>query len=180
MRRRSIALPRTTRSAVAVASPSEDFIKAQAVFCRRRHQAEKATASQVRFGQKRKSPRPAHQFAWPLKADKSPHQHQHGEYGKRSTLLKKSKREERKGSRGGNCLKGWMLAVPRCSGGFSSEHFLDRWAATAGGYAGPQRGKGRAVLERYLSILVPLLRCAQPVVTEGTDAWGVVHERNLS
>ncbi len=44
----------------------------------------------------------------------------------------------------------------------------------------PQRGKGHAVLERYLSILVPLLRCAQPVVTEGTDAWGVVHERNLS
>src|SRR5262245_62833388 len=63
---------------------------------------------------KAKSSRPAHQFALPLKADKSPHQH--GECGNRSTLLKKSKREERKGSRGGNCLKGWMLAVPRCSG----------------------------------------------------------------
>jgi len=64
---------------------------------------------------KRKSSRPAHQFALPLKAVKSPHQH--GECGNRSTLLKKSKREERKGNRGGNCLKGCMLAVPRCSGG---------------------------------------------------------------
>src|SRR6516165_8566158 len=45
---------------------------------------------------KAKSSRPAHQFALPLKADKSPHQH--GECGNRSTLLKKSKREERKGS----------------------------------------------------------------------------------
>jgi hypothetical protein len=77
--------------------------------------AEKATASQVHFGQKWKSPTPAHQFALLLKADKSPHQH--GECGNWSTLLKKSKREERKGSRGGNCLKGWMLAVPRCPGG---------------------------------------------------------------
>src|SRR5262249_46920154 len=58
--------------------------------------AEKATASQVHFGQKRKSPRPAHQFALPLKADKSPHQAWR-ECGKRSTLLKKSKREEKKG-----------------------------------------------------------------------------------
>src|SRR6266404_7091592 len=31
--------------------------------------------------------------------------------------------KERKGGRGGNCLKAWMLAVPRCSGGFSSGHF---------------------------------------------------------
>src|SRR5215472_13602072 len=62
----------------------------------------------------RKSSRPAHQFALPLKAVKSPHQH--GECGNRSTLLRKSKREERKGSRGGNCLKGWMLAVRRGSG----------------------------------------------------------------
>src|SRR5262249_51897483 len=83
---------------------------------------------------KRKSSRPAHQFALPLKADKSPHQH--GECGNRSTLLKKSKREQRKGNRGGNCLKGWMLAVPRCSGGFSFRTFLDRWAATAGRYEG--------------------------------------------
>src|SRR5215471_2255214 len=86
------------------------------------------------LGQKRKSSRPAHQFAWPLKADKSPHHH--GECGNRSTLLKKSNREERKGSRGRNCLKGWMLAVPRCSGGFSFRTFLDRWAATAGRYEG--------------------------------------------
>src|SRR5262249_41487656 len=64
---------------------------------------------------KRKSSRPAHQFALPLKAVKSPHQH--GECGNRSTLLKKSKREERKGNRGGNCMKGCMLAVTRCSGG---------------------------------------------------------------
>src|SRR6516164_2090283 len=82
-----------------------------------------------------KAEKPAHQFALPLKADKSPH-HQHGECGNRSAPLKKSRREERKGSRGGNCLKGWMLAVPRCSGGFSFRTFLDRWAATAGRYEG--------------------------------------------
>src|SRR5262245_10823646 len=34
-----------------------------------------------------------------------------------SPIAQKSKREERKGNRGGNCLKGCMLAVPRCSGG---------------------------------------------------------------
>src|SRR5215813_4619454 len=44
---------------------------------------------------KRKSSRPAHQFALPLKAVKSPHQH--GECGNRSTLLKKSKRGGKKG-----------------------------------------------------------------------------------
>src|SRR5215831_8627782 len=91
---------------------------------------------------KRKSSRPAHQFALPLKAVKSPHQH--GECGNRSTLLKKSKREERKGNRGGNCLKGCMLAVPRCSGGFSFRTFLDRWAATAGRYEGCNRRNGTA------------------------------------
>jgi hypothetical protein len=42
------------------------------------------------------------------------------ECSKQSTLLEESKRG---GSSGGNCLKGWMLAVPRCSGGLSSEHF---------------------------------------------------------
>ena len=81
-------------------------------------------------------------FALPLKADKSPHQH--GECSNRSTLPKKSKEEERKGSRGGNCLKGWTLAVPRCSGGFSFRTFLDRWAASAGRYEGCNRRNGTA------------------------------------
>jgi hypothetical protein len=37
--------------------------------------------------------------------------------GKRSTLLKKSGREERKGSRGGNSLKGWMFGHSEMFGG---------------------------------------------------------------
>ena len=37
-----------------------------------------------------------------------------------------------------------MLAVPRCSGGFSFRTFLDRWAATAGRYEGCNRRNGTA------------------------------------
>ena len=81
-------------------------------------------------------------FALPLKADKSPHQH--GECSNRSTLPKKSKEEERKGSRGGNCLKGWTLAVPRCSGGLVPNN-SGFWAATAGRYEGATARKGRAI-----------------------------------
>ena len=65
-----------------------------------------------------------------LKADKSQTRrsleqvaYQHGECGKRSTLSEESEGKKGKGGRGGNRLKGWMLAVPRCSGGLSSEHF---------------------------------------------------------
>jgi hypothetical protein len=61
--------------------------------------------------------------------------HQHGECGNRSTLLKKSKTEERKGSRGGNCLKGWMLAVPRCSGAL-----VPNISGSMGCDCGPLRG----------------------------------------
>ncbi len=68
-----------------------------------------------------------------------------GECGKQSTLPEESKREERKGSRGGNCLKGWMLAVPRCSGGFSSEHFWIDGQRLRAATKAPQRAKGRAV-----------------------------------
>ena len=66
-------------------------------------------------------------------SDKSPHQH--GECGNRSTLLKKSKTEERKGSRGGNCLKGWMLAVARCSGAL-----VPNISGSMGCDCGPLRG----------------------------------------
>src|SRR6516225_11386128 len=37
-----------------------------------------------------------------------------------------------------------MLAVPRCSGGFSFRTFLDRWAASAGRYEGCNRRNGTA------------------------------------
>src|SRR6516162_1652982 len=37
-----------------------------------------------------------------------------------------------------------MLAVPRCSGGFSFRPFLDRWAASAGRYEGCNRRNGTA------------------------------------
>jgi hypothetical protein len=46
---------------------------------------------------------------------------------------------EERGRRGGNRLKGWMLAVPRCSGNFSSEHFSIDGPATAGRSKAPQR-----------------------------------------
>src|SRR5262245_19437445 len=58
-------------------------------------------------------------------------------------------RRKKRGSRGGNCLKGWMLAVPRCSGAFSSEHFWDRWAATVGRYEGATARK-RPCRSRWL------------------------------
>src|SRR5262249_43701621 len=58
---------------------------------------------------------------------------------------------KRKGSRGGNCLKGWMLAVPRCSGGFSSEHFwivgLRLRAATKGRHSAQKAGPFRRVAD---------------------------------
>src|SRR2546425_4970091 len=38
--------------------------------------------------------------------------------------------EERKGSRGGECLQGWVFGVPRCFGGLMFEHFFGLWAAT--------------------------------------------------
>jgi len=45
---------------------------------------------------------------------------------------------------------------------------------------GRRSGEGRAVPERCSSILVPSLWCDQSASTDGTDAWGVVHERDLS
>jgi hypothetical protein len=54
-------------------------------------------------------------------------------------------RRKKRGSRGGNCLKGWMLAVPRCSGGFSSEHFWIDGQRLRAARKAPQRAKGRAV-----------------------------------
>src|SRR5262249_40314850 len=48
--------------------------------------------------------------------------------------------KKEKGGPSGNRLKGWMLAVPRCSGG-GSEHLLDRWATTAAATKAPQRGR---------------------------------------
>jgi hypothetical protein len=41
-------------------------------------------------------------------------------------------------------------------------------------------GEGCAVSERCSSILIPSLWCDQPASTDGTGAWGVVHERDLS
>jgi hypothetical protein len=74
--------------------------------------------------------------------------------------------KKERGSRGRNCPKGWMLAVPRCSGGFSSDI-----SGSMGSDCGPLRrrrgGKGRAAPERRSSILVPSLRCAQPVFNGG-------------
>src|SRR5262249_35227708 len=51
------------------------------------------------------------------------------------------RRKKEKGGRGGNRLKGWMLAVPRCSGGFRFRTFWDRWATTAGRHEGAAAGK---------------------------------------
>jgi hypothetical protein len=77
--------------------------------------------------------------------------------------------KKEKGSRRGNCLKGWMLVAPRCSGGFSSGHFWIDGLRLRAATKAPQRGKGRAVPARCSSI------CS----TEGGDT-GVVHERELS
>src|SRR6516164_6869069 len=70
--------------------------------------------------------------------------------------------KKEKGSRGGNCLKGWMLAVPRCSGGFSSEHFWIDGLRLRAATKAPQRAKGRAVPARCSSI------CS----TDGGDTGG--------
>jgi|SRR6516162_5215698 len=77
--------------------------------------------------------------------------------------------KKEKGSRGGNCLKGWMLAVPTCSGGFSSGHFwidgLRLRAATK-----------RPSAEKAVPFPRAARRFAQPMV----GIQGVVHERELS
>jgi hypothetical protein len=53
----------------------------------------------------------------------------HGECGKQSTLAEKATGGKERRSRGGNRPKRWRLAVPRCSGNFSSEHFWIDWAS---------------------------------------------------
>ena len=70
-------------------------------------------------------------------------------------------RRKKRGSRGGNCLKGWTLAVPSVRGApnisGSNEHHL-RGATKA------HSGKGCAIPECCSAILVPSLRRTQPVV----------------
>jgi hypothetical protein len=48
--------------------------------------------------------------------------------------------------------EGWMLAVPRCSGGFGSEHFWIDGPRLRAATKAPQRGRGRAAPERCSSI----------------------------
>jgi hypothetical protein len=78
---------------------------------------------------------------------------------------------ERKGRRGGNCLKGWVLAVRHVRGAL-----VPNISGSMGNGCGPlQRRhsrKGRAVPERCSSILVPSLWCDQPASTDGTGCFG--------
>src|SRR5262245_11467741 len=78
--------------------------------------------------------------------------------------------KKEKGSRGGNCLKGSMLAVPRCSGGFSSGHFWIDGLRLRAATKAPQRGKGPAVPAR----------CSSSRSTDGGDTGGSSHEQELS
>src|SRR5262249_8796421 len=51
------------------------------------------------------------------------------------------RRKREKGGRGGKRLKGWVLGVPRCLGGFWFRTFWDRWAKTAGRYESGAAGE---------------------------------------
>src|SRR5262249_1434891 len=85
--------------------------------------------------------------------------------------------KKEKGGPSGNRLKGRMLAVPRCSGGLSSGHFWIDGLRLRAATKTPQRRRpwrSRALL------VVPSLGCDQPASTDGTGAWGVIHERDLS
>src|SRR6516225_4258527 len=62
-----------------------------------------------------------------------------------------------------------MLAVPRCSGGFSSERFWIDGLRLRADTEAPQRGKGRAVPERCSSICSS---CRQLIVGD-TGGWFV-------
>jgi len=62
----------------------------------------------------------------------------------------------------------WRYALPRCSGGFSSEHFWIDGQRLRAATKAPQRGEGRAVPERCSSLLNLL------------STPGVVYERELS
>ena len=104
----------------------------QAIFCRRRHQPRRPPLARSTLVKSEKL-KTSTSVRLAAESDKSPHQH--GECGNRSTLLKKSKTEERKGSRGGNCLKGWMLAVARCSGAL-----VPNISGSMGCDCGPLRG----------------------------------------
>jgi hypothetical protein len=95
----------------------------------------------------------------------------------RAHALKNPKREERKGSRGGNCLKGRTLAVPSVRGApnisGSNEHH------PAGRYEGPTAEK--AVLFPNAARRSWFLRfgALNLLSTDGRDT-GVVHERDFS
>ena len=79
--------------------------------------------------------------------------------------------KKEKGGRGGNRLKGWMLAVPRCSGGFRFRTFWIDGQRLRAATKAPQRGR----LCRSRALLVDpgsFALCDQPASTDGTDAWG--------
>jgi hypothetical protein len=84
------------------------------------------------------------------------------------------KGKKEKGGRGGNRLKGWMLAVPRCSGGIGSEHFWIDGQPLRAAPKAPQRRRpcrSRAVLVDPSSFAL---------VNRWYWCLGVIHERDLS
>src|SRR5215471_10537448 len=88
--------------------------------------------------------------------------------------------KKEKGGRGGNRLKGWMLAVPRCSGGFGSEHFWIDGQRLRAATKAPQPERpccSRALLVDPSSFALVRSAC----FNRGYWVlWGVVHERGLS
>ena len=94
--------------------------------------------------------------------------------GKQSTLPEESKGEERKGQSRREPSERSNVGRPKCSGGFSSEHFWIDGLRLRAATKVPERGKGRAVPECCSSICST---CCQSMV-EIPEA--VVHERDLS
>src|SRR5258707_13790080 len=77
--------------------------------------------------------------------------------------------KKEKGSRRGNCLKGWMLVAPRCSGGLVPDI-----SGSRGCDCGPLRKRPSA--EKAAPSPRAARRFAQPMV----GLQGVGHEREIS
>src|SRR5262245_18675086 len=78
--------------------------------------------------------------------------YQHGECGKWSTLAEQSKRKIKKGAVGAEVSERSDVGRPRCSGGFSSEHFWISGQRLRTARRAPQR-KRRAVPVRCTSMV---------------------------